>query len=153
LLLVAIAFAIPACKKAVPVPDGDIVASLTIPSADDTRPFDAAALRGKPTLVIFATPTCPYCAEELPVAQRAATAENASIVCVYIAGKKENAVSVAKSLGYTGPVLLDDGSLREKYGIKGVPFTLVLGADGHAKEAFRGLQDETTLRGALADAR
>ena len=153
MLLFAIAFAIPGCKKSVPVPDGDIVASLTVPSADDTRPFDAASLRGKPTLLVFATPTCPYCADELPIAQRAAGAEDAHIVAVYISGKKENAVSVTKSLGYTGPVLLDDGSLRKKFAIQGVPFTLVLGPDGHAKEAFRGLQDESTLRGALADAR
>jgi hypothetical protein len=34
-----------------------------------------------------------------------------------------------------------------------VPYTLILGPDGHAHEAFRGLQDEGTLRDALADAK
>ncbi|MEO8700682.1 MAG: TlpA disulfide reductase family protein [Kofleriaceae bacterium] len=138
-----------------PVPDGDIAAALTTsPSADEARAFDPASLKGKPTLLVFASPTCPYCAEELPIAQRAATAESANIVAVYIAGQKKHAASVTKSLGYTGTVLVDeDGSLRKKYDIKGVPFTMVLGADGHATTAFRGLQDESTLRGALADAK
>lgn len=151
LLGIVIALAISGCKKQIPVPDGDIVAALTVPSAGDT--FDPESLRGKPTVLLFATPTCPYCSEELPIAQKAASAENANIVAVYISGKKENAASVTKSLGYTGTVLVDDGSLRKKYEIKGVPFTLVLGPDGHARRAFRGLQDEDTLRSAIADAR
>jgi thiol-disulfide isomerase/thioredoxin len=152
-LTLALAVAIPGCKKSIPVPDGDIAASLTVPSADDTKPFDPGSLRGKPTLVVFATPTCPYCAEELPIAQKAAADEGANIVAIYISGKKENAMSVAKSLQYTGPVLVDDGSLRKAYGIQGVPYTLVLGPDGYAKKAFRGMQDESTLRGALSDAK
>ena len=136
-----------------PVPDGDIASALTVPSADLARPFDPASLRGKPTLVLFASPTCPYCAEELPLAQRAAAAENANVVAVYISGQGKHAASVTKSLGFSGTVLVDDGTLRKQYDIKGVPFTLILGADGHATKAFRGLQDEDTLRSALDDAR
>jgi thiol-disulfide isomerase/thioredoxin len=147
-----IALALGACAKSVPVPDGDIAASLTIPTADG-RPFDPASLRGKPSLIVFGTPTCPYCAQELPAAQKAAASENANIVAVYIAGKPEQALGVAKQLGYDGPVLHDDGSLRERYAIKGVPFTLVLGADGRATKAFRGLKSEDELRSALADAK
>ena len=36
--------------------------------------------------------------------------------------------------------------LRRKYGVRAVPYTLVLGADGHAREALRGAQDEGTPR-------
>lgn len=151
LLLVALASG---CKKKIPVPDGDVTASLIVASHADDKPFDPASLKGKPTLVLFATPTCPYCAEELPVAAKVAAAENANIVAVYISGGKQHAATVAKSLKYEGPVLVDeDGKLRKQYEIKGVPYTLVLGADGHAREAFRGLQDEATLRDAIADAK
>jgi len=151
--VVALAISGSACRKGVAVPDGDILASLTAPSADDARAFDPASLRGKPTLVLFASPTCPYCSEELPIAQQAAAAEDANIVAVYISGAKKHAMSVTKSAGYTGAVLVDDGTLRKRYEIKGVPYTLILGADGHAKDAFRGMQDESTLRSALSDAR
>lgn len=147
------ALALPACKRSAPVPDGDIVATLTVPSADDARPFDPASLRGKPSLVVFASPTCGYCAKEVPAAQRIAADQDANVVVVYISGGKQHATSVAKSLGYTGPVLVDDGTLKKRYEIRGVPYTLVLGADGHARDAFRGLQDDDTLADALADAR
>jgi thiol-disulfide isomerase/thioredoxin len=152
LLWAALVVAISGCKKRAPVPEGDILATLTIPLAND-QPFDPASLRGKPTLVLFATPTCPYCADELPIADRVAQSENANLVAVYISGSKDQATSVTRSLGFTGPVLVDDGTLRKRYEIKGVPYTLVLGPDGHATEAFRGLQDEATLRNAVADAR
>jgi thiol-disulfide isomerase/thioredoxin len=151
-LLFALAICSAGCKNSVPVPDGDIAAALTSPSADE-RAFDPASLRGKPTLVLFASPTCPYCNEELPIAQRAAAAEDANVVAVYIAGAKQHAASATKTAGFTGPVLVDDGTLRKRYDIKGVPFTLVLGPDGHAKEALRGLQNEDRLREALSDAR
>jgi len=151
--LLVLVLAISACKKGLPVPEGDILASLALPTTTDTT-FDPQALRGKPTLVLFASPTCGYCAAELPIAQRAAAAEQANLVAVYIVGAKKHAASVTKSSGFTAPVLVDEeGAVRKKYDIKGVPYLLVLGADGKARAAFRGQQDEPTLREALADAR
>ena len=151
LLLLAISCA---CRKRTAGPPGDIIAALApLPTADD-RSFDAQSLRGKPTLVMFASPTCGYCIEEMPIAQQAAAAEHANVVAVFIVGGKGPAASVAKSTGFTAPVLVDEqGTLRTQYGIKGVPYLVVLGADGHAREALRGKQDEDTLRDAIADAR
>jgi thiol-disulfide isomerase/thioredoxin len=145
--------AISGCRKRANVPEGDLLPSLALPTADD-RAFDPAALRGKPTLVMFASPTCGYCAAELPIAQRAAAAEQANLVAVYIVGGKQHAASVTKSAGFTAPVLVDEtGALRKKYDIKGVPYMLVLGPDGHAHDALRGQQDEAALREAIDDAR
>jgi len=50
-------------------------------------------------------------------------------------------------------VLIDDGTLRHRYDVTSVPYTLVLRPDGRANDAFIGKQDEATLQGALADAR
>jgi cytochrome c biogenesis protein CcmG, thiol:disulfide interchange protein DsbE len=134
-------------------PEGDILAALTAASADE-RPFDPATLRGKPTLVIFASPTCGFCAEELPIAARVTQTEDANMVAIYVGAQKKAALQAAKTGGYKGPVLIDEGKkLSKQYGIEGVPFTLILGPDGHARNAFRGLQDESTLRSAIVDAR
>lgn len=146
------ALAVVGCRKSLPVPNGDVAASLTLPTTEDA-PFDPASLKGKPTLVLFASPTCPHCIAELPIAQRAATAESANLVAVFVVGNKQHAASVTKHAGFTAPVLVDDGTLRTRYDIKAVPYMLVLGPDGRARSALRGETDEPTLRDALSDAR
>lgn len=154
LLSIALAISVIGCKnKGVTPPEGDILAAIgALPTADDA-PFDAQALRGKPTLVVFASPVCRYCMAELPLAEKAAAAENGNLVAVFIVGGKKHAASIKKSKQMSAPFLVDEGgTLRDKYQIKGVPFTVVLGADGKARSAFRGEQDEDTLREALADA-
>jgi thiol-disulfide isomerase/thioredoxin len=150
--LLVFGLAISGCHRGASVPSGDIVATLTAAPADE-RAFDPTSLRGKPTIVLFASPTCPHCTKELPIAQAAAHAEDANIVAVFVSGAKKHAASVTKSVGFTAPVLVDDGTLLKRYDIRAVPYTLVLGPDGHARDAFRGEQDESTLRAALSDAR
>ena len=151
-LLAAISMAA-ACKKTLPLPDGDVTAALSLPTVADAA-FDPATLKGKPTLVMFASPTCGYCFKELPIAQTAASAEGANVVAVFIAPTKQQAAQMIENAKFTSPALVDlSGGLRKKYDIKAVPYLLVLGPDGRAREAFRGEQDEQTLRTALASAR
>lgn len=155
LLLVALTISLSSCRtKGLDIPADDFIAALRpLPTADDSL-FDPGTLRGKPTLVLFASPTCGHCMIELPIAEKAAAAENANVVAVFIVGNKKHAAAVKKSKNLTGPVLVDDkGELRHKYNIKGVPYTVVLGPDGRAREAYRGEQGEKILREALADAR
>lgn len=153
--LLLFALAISGCRtKGTSIPADDFVTALApLPTADDSA-FDAASLRGKPSLVLFASPTCGHCMVELPRAEAAAAAENANMVAVFVVGNKQHASAVKKSKRLVSPVLVDeDGALRKRYDIKGVPYTVVLGPDGRAREAYRGEQDEETLREALAAAR
>ena len=150
--MIAALLAIAACKRGQAVPEGNIAGSLTVPTT--TAPaFDPATLKGKPALVVFAWPTCGHCAKEIPIAQKVADSENASLVVVFTQGGQKHAASVAKSLGVTGPVLVDNGTLKKKYDIKAVPYTLVLDADGEAVKAYLGEQDEDTLRSGISSAR
>src|SRR5262245_39037334 len=60
-LLLIVALAIAGCKRNnEPVPEGDIAATLTVPSIG-AYTFDPASLKGKPSLIMFVTPTCPHC--------------------------------------------------------------------------------------------
>ena len=141
------------CTKPLPVPDGDVAATLASAPAIGEHAFDPASLLGKPTLVMFVSPTCEHCLAELPRAQAVAKETEANIVAVFVIGKKANAEAVARSTHFEGTVLLDDGTLRKKYDITGVPYTLVLKRDGHAVVALRGEQDEAAIRDALGSAR
>lgn len=151
-LAIAIAIAISGCNKnRLPTPEGNIAGTLAAQTIEG-KPFDPATLQGKPAIVVFAWPSCPHCRHELPVAQKVADSEGASLVVVFARGTKTNAATVAKSLGITSPVLLDD-KLHERYDVHAVPYTLILAPDGTATRALRGAQDEDTLRSAVADAK
>ncbi len=143
---------ISACHRRAQLPDGDVAASLTLPSLGAYK-LDPQALHGKPSLVLFVSPTCPHCLAELPLANQVATDRGANLVAVFVVGKRENAEGVVRTAKFTGHVLIDDGTLRKKYDVHAVPYTLVLAPDGHAADAFVGRQDADTLADALADAR
>ncbi|HEY5927458.1 MAG TPA: hypothetical protein VIV11_37495 [Kofleriaceae bacterium] len=148
-----IALAIAGCKRNdEPVPDGDIAATLALPSLG-SHSFDPASLKGKPSLVMFVTPTCSHCLATIPRGAAAAEQQGANVVAVFVAGTKQNAEGVVSHAKFPGTALIDDGTLRKKYNIRGVPYSLVLGPDGHAREAFRGAQEEATFRESLADAK
>lgn len=152
-LTVAIALAaLMACRRKEDGPKGDILATLQANTLDGVA-FDGKTLGGKPTLLMFVSPTCPHCLDEIPIADRVAKANGANAVAVFIAGKAENAKGVVEHTKFSGTALIDDGSLRKRYGVRAVPYTLVLGADGHAREAIRGAQGADVLEDAIADAR
>jgi thiol-disulfide isomerase/thioredoxin len=152
-LLVVIALAA-GCKREndTPVPGGDIAATLALPSLG-AHSFDPASLKGKPALVMFVTPTCSHCLATIPRGAKAAEATGANVIAVFVAGNKANAEGVVSHAKFPGTALIDDGTLRKKYDIKGVPYSLVLGPDGRAREAFRGEQEEATFRESLAGAK
>ena len=150
--LLVLALAIAACTKQEPVPKGDILATLIAPTVAGEA-FKSDQLRGKPSFVMFVSPTCPHCIEEIPAAQKVAKAKDANIVAVFIAGKAENAKGVIDHTKFEGHALIDDGSLRKRYGIRAVPYTLVLSADGTAKAVLRGAVGTGALEDALDAAR
>jgi len=148
--LLAIALAI-GCRRGPKLPDGDVAASLT--AAPIRGSFDPQSLHGKPSLVLFVTPTCTHCLATIPRAAEAATATGDHIVAVFVAGQAERAASIVAATHFPGAALVDDGTLRDRYHVDAVPFILVLGSDGHAVDALEGEQDESTLADALASAR
>jgi thiol-disulfide isomerase/thioredoxin len=151
LVLVIALFA--ACHHGPKLPDGDVAATLTA-TVLDKHAFDASAFHGKPSLVLFVSPTCPYCLATIPRAAAAAKAQDANAVLVFISGRMQHATGVVDRAKWAGPVMVDeDGALKKLYAIKAVPYTLVLGADGKARDVLEGEQEESDLRDALVAAR
>ena len=149
LLAVSIALALgaAACKHETPPPAGDIAASLTLPTVDGAA-FDPATLRGKPAVVVFWRTGCKYCMNELPRVSKLAETHGVAAVAVMIHGTHQGAVNIQHT--FSGTVLEDDGTLRDLYKVKAVPYTLVLRGDGTAAHAYVGEQSEATLRDAIA---
>src|SRR5688500_16086979 len=134
------------CRTDLTPPPGAVAAGLTLETIDG-EPFDPATLRGKPAIVMFWRPGCQYCMNEMPVVAKVARDKGAVAIAVMVSGNQEKAKEIAKT--FDGTVLVDDGTLRARYEIKAVPYTLVLRGDGTASHAFKGEQGESTLAGAL----
>ena len=149
----ALALAVLGCRQHQETPPGGNVLDTLESTTIDGASFNGETLKGKPSIVMFVSPTCPHCLKEIPVADKVAKEKNANVVAVFIVGKAENAKGVIEHTKFTGDVLIDDGSLKKRYGVRAVPYTLVLDATGKAREAFRGAQDGDVLADALADAR
>jgi thiol-disulfide isomerase/thioredoxin len=140
------------CHRGPPLPAGDIAATLTAPAANGSA-FDPASLHGKPSLVMFVSITCPYCRATIPRAAAAAAAEGGNALLVFVNGSPGGVTSLMTTIKFPYPALVDDGTLKARYGVHAVPYTLVLGADGRARDALEGEQEETALRDALVAAR
>jgi thiol-disulfide isomerase/thioredoxin len=145
-LCLALGLALTGCKNELEPPPGDVASGLALQTLDGT-PFDPATLRGKPVIVMFWRTGCPYCMNEMPVVAKVARDKGAAAIAVMVSGNKEKAKQIAKT--FDGTILVDDGSLKARYEIKAVPYTLILRGDGTASHAFKGEQGESTLASAL----
>jgi len=140
------------CHRGPSLPAGDIAATLVAPAANGAA-FDPASLHGKPSLVMFVSITCRYCLATIPRAASAARAADGNALLVFVSGSAGSVTSFVTTTKFPFPALVDDGSLKERYAIHAVPYTLVLGADGRARDALEGEQEESALRDALVAAK
>jgi len=138
--------ALVACRPAVTPPSGNVADRLALTTLDG-QSFNPDSLKGKPAVVLFWRVGCSYCMHELPVVAQVAKDKGAAAVAVMVAGAKDKAAEVTKD--FDGTVLVDDGSLRDRYQITKVPYTLILRGDGTASKAFLGEQSAGTIGGAL----
>jgi thiol-disulfide isomerase/thioredoxin len=113
--------------------------------------FDAGALAGKVVLLNFWSPGCGYCVKELPDLQKVARelgADQVELVTVVINDQGGQASDVVAELGLAAPVLVADAELSRQFRVDAVPWTVVIGKDGKAKQVLRGTQ----AKGAFRDA-
>jgi peroxiredoxin len=112
---------------------------------DSDAPFDLAAHRGEPVLLIFFLHTCPHCHEALRALKQALAEmpedQRPPLVGIEISGRtqpvRENLLE--EKLDFF-PVGFDhDGSIRRAYGsLGGVPDIVLIDAQGRIAERVRG---------------
>jgi cytochrome c biogenesis protein CcmG/thiol:disulfide interchange protein DsbE len=115
-------------------------------------PVTLAALKGKPALVNFWAAWCGPCKHEAPELRALAreVKGKASVVGVDWNDDSGNARSFARAHGWTYPLLSDpSGAVGDRWGIRGLPTTFVLDADGHVTDTLRGPQSLASFRHAL----
>jgi len=72
-----------------------------------------------------------------------------ALVTVALDGSPVRAARMATRLGLTAPIVVGDTPLREQFLVVSYPWTLVIGRDGRAVSAFRGVHSASTFREAF----
>lgn len=108
---------------------------------------------GKPVIVNFWATWCDPCRMELPAFQSAfeTYGEEIEFVMVNVGGPRDTADTVwafADENGYTFPAYFDtDNEAAIAYGVRSIPMTVLIAADGTVADSFVGMLDEETLAG------
>jgi peroxiredoxin len=106
-------------------------------------------LRGQPVLLHFWASWCGICRFEQAAID--AIAEDYAVITVMTrSGGWHAAQAYVAEQGIRAPVLVDpDGALADGYGVRGVPATYVIDADGNIDDVEIGYSSEAGLRARL----
>ncbi len=119
--------------------------------------FSPAAHRGEVVVINFWATWCAPCREEIP--DFVELQDNLGEAGVQFVGVSLDEPSDADAVrSFAGefdinyPVVIDDGSMQEKYGpITALPMTLIIGPQGNGRYFARGMLSKAVLKPALID--
>ena len=99
--------------------------------------------RGQTVVLNFWSTWCPPCSKEMPLLQAVfdARSEAGDLVVLSVDFKEgaEPVMEFTAEFGITFPVVLDrSGSVAERYGLRGLPWTFFIDADGVIRRITRG---------------
>jgi len=128
---------------------GEAAYSFTLPSIlEPSRQVSLTSFRGKVVIVNFWASWCGPCLEELPSLERLSQRypDKIAVIGVGIDDDKNSLADAVKKMGVSFPVVLDsNGTLKQRYEVRGVPETFVVGHDGKLA-LFPDLNGEMTVR-------
>lgn len=97
--------------------------------------IDISNYRGKVTIISFWASWCPPCMQELPVLsgiQKKVGVESIQVIAVNLKESKKLFKGVSEALVDYDLILTHDksGRISKRFGLKAIPFMLIVGADG-----------------------
>jgi len=121
----------------------------------DGRSVALAHLRGKPVVIAFFASWCHPCEEELPVLQQYAEDEGdrLHVVAISFRDLPSDSANFVRRLGVTYPALIDEPTapVGERYGVRGIPQTVFVDAEGIVRGRVFGVTSRDELAPAIED--
>lgn len=113
-----------------------------------------SGLRGKAVVVNFYASWCGPCRQELPDFEAVSRefADEVTFIAVNVQESRADALRILEETGATFPAVLDsDGEVAARYGLRGMPSTYLLDAEGVVRKFGPGALDADTLRSELRE--
>lgn len=115
--------------------------------------FDVADYAGKPLVVNMFGSWCPPCNMEAPdLGTFAEQNPGAQVVGIACEDTESNAVAFMKKYGLTYPLVVDDGSLTQQFGVNAFPTTIFYNAKGKEVDRLVGASSLDQFNAALSKA-
>jgi peroxiredoxin len=129
---------------------GDAPPAFRLTTLDGAVVEFPAQVAGKVVVVRFWATWCSFCKEEMKAVQAVWSASRdrgLEVLAVNAGQEKADITEFIARLGVAYPVLLDPGSkTARRYGVTGLPMTVIVGRDGKIKARMLGETDEATFR-------
>lgn len=123
---------------------------------DNAELIRLSDFRGRTVVLNFWSTWCPPCSREMPLLQETFEEREADGVVVLSVDFKEDDGPVASFIdenGITFPIVMDrSGQVAERYGLRGLPWTFFIDADGIVRNITRGPVLDELLPNGLAAA-
>jgi cytochrome c biogenesis protein CcmG, thiol:disulfide interchange protein DsbE len=121
----------------------------------DGREVSLSDLRGKPVVIAFFASWCHPCEEELPVLEQYAEDEGdrLHVVAISFRDLPSDSEQFVRRLGVTYPALIDEPTapVGGRYGVRGIPQTVFIDADGVVRGRVYGVTSRDELAPAIGD--
>jgi cytochrome c biogenesis protein CcmG/thiol:disulfide interchange protein DsbE len=108
--------------------------------------------RGRPVVLTFFASWCHDCELEMPLLDAAARAhgDDLSVVAVSYDDLRRDAAAFVERLGVSFPTLFDpDDAVARRFGVRGIPQTFFIDAQGVVRDRVFGITSEDALAGPL----
>jgi cytochrome c biogenesis protein CcmG/thiol:disulfide interchange protein DsbE len=113
----------------------------------ECEPFRLSDWRGTPVVLTFFASWCYPCEQEMPLLEHARAEDDSfEVVAVSYKDLRGDSVQFIERLGVTYPAVFDeDTDVGEAYGVRGIPQTLFIDAEGIVQDRVFGITTEAAL--------